>query len=159
MKRNLVPAKYKWDLSAYAKDEDDFLKRTKALQKYAELFKSFEGKLADDKMLLKLLNLTSEYSKEVSLLGNYAQRKLDENLADSKASENVNLLSKICSDNSVASSFITPEISQFSNDKLQSLMQNRKFKAHRLYFRDILRDRPHILPKNEEKLLSGMVNF
>lgn len=159
MKRNLVPAKYKWDLSAYAKDEDDFLKRTKALQKYAELFKSFEGKLADDKMLLKLLNLTSEYSKEVSLLGNYAQRKLDENLADSKASENVNLLSKICSDNSVASSFITPEISQFSNDKLQSLMQNRKFKAHRLYFRDILRDRPHILPKNEEKLLSGMGEF
>ena len=59
MKRNLVPAKYKWDLSAYAKDEDDFFKRTKALQKYAELFKSFEGKLADDKMLLKLLNLTS----------------------------------------------------------------------------------------------------
>lgn len=159
MKRNLVPAKYKWDLSAYAKDEDDFLKRTKALQKYAELFKSFEGKLADDKMLLKLLNLTSEYSKEVSLLGNYAQRKLDENLADSKASENVNLLSKICSDNSVASSFITPEISQFSDDKLQSLMQNRKFKAHRLYFRDILRDRPHILPKNEEKLLSGMGEF
>lgn len=159
MKRNLVPAKYKWDLSAYAKDEDDFLKRTKALQKYAELFKSFEGKLADDKTLLKLLNLTSEYSKEVSLLGNYAQRKLDENLADSKASENVNLLSKICSDNSVASSFITPEISQFSNDKLQSLMQNRKFKAHRLYFRDILRDRPHILPKNEEKLLSGMGEF
>lgn len=159
MKRNLVPAKYKWDLSAYAKDEDDFLKRTKALQKYAELFKSFEGKLADEKMLLKLLNLTSEYSKEVSLLGNYAQRKLDENLADSKASENVNLLSKICSDNSIASSFITPEISQFSDDKLQSLMQNRKFKAHRLYFRDILRDRPHILPKNEEKLLSGMGEF
>lgn len=159
MKRNLVPAKYKWDLSAYAKDEDDFLKRTKALQKYAELFKSFEGKLADEKMLLKLLNLTSEYSQEVSLLGNYAQRKLDENLADSKASENVNLLSKICSDNSIASSFITPEISQFSDDKLQSLMQNRKFKAHRLYFRDILRDRPHILPKNEEKLLSGMGEF
>lgn len=159
MKRNLVPAKYKWDLSAYAKDEDDFLKRTKALQKYAELFKSFEGKLADEKMLLKLLNLTSEYSKEVSLLGNYAQRKLDENLADSKASENVNLLSKICSDNSIASSFITPEISQFSDEKLQSLMQNRKFKAHRLYFRDILRDRPHILPKNEEKLLSGMGEF
>lgn len=159
MKRNLVPAKYKWDLSAYAKDEDDFLKRTKALQKYAELFKSFEGKLADEKMLLRLLNLTSEYSKEVSLLGNYAQRKLDENLADSKASENVNLLSKICSDNSIASSFITPEISQFSDEKLQSLMQNRKFKAHRLYFRDILRDRPHILPKNEEKLLSGMGEF
>ena len=159
MKRNLVPAKYKWDLSAYAKDEDDFLKRTKALQKYAELFKSFEGKLADEKMLLKLLNLTSEYSKEVSLLGNYAQRKLDENLADSKASENVNLLGKICSDNSIASSFITPEISQFSDEKLQSLMQNRKFKAHRLYFRDILRDRPHILPKNEEKLLSGMGEF
>lgn len=159
MKRSLVPAKYKWDLSAYAKDENDFLKRTKDLTKYVELFKSFEGKLDDEKVLLKVLNLSSEYSKEVSLLGNYAARKLDENLADSKSNENMNLLSKICSDISVASAYISPEVSAFSTEKLESLMKNRRFSAHKLYFKDILRNREHILPKNEEKLLSGMGEF
>lgn len=159
MKRSLVPAKYKWDLSAYAKDENDFLKRTKDLTKYVELFKSFEGKLDDEKVLLKVLNLSSEYSKEVSLLGNYASRKLDENLADSKSNENMNLLSKICSEISVASAYISPEVSAFSTEKLESLMKNRRFSAHKLYFKDILRNRPHILPKNEEKLLSGMGEF
>lgn len=159
MKRSLVPAKYKWDLSAYAKDEDDFLSRAKALKKYIDLFKSFEGKLADDKVLLKALDLSSEYSKEVSLLANYAARKLDENLADSKSNENMSLLSKICSEISIASAYFSPEVSTFSNEKLESLMKNRRFSAHKLYFKEILRNRPHILPKNEEKLLSGMGEF
>lgn len=159
MKRSLVPAKYKWDLSAYASSEEDFLKRTKALEKYVEIFKSFEGKLFDEKVLKKALDLSSEFSKEASLLGNYAQRKLDENLADSKSNENVNLLSKICSDISIASAYFSPEISAFSDEKLQSLINNRKFSAHKLYFKEILRARKHILPKNEEKLLSGMGEF
>lgn len=159
MKRSVVPAKYKWDLSAYAKNDDEFLKRVKSLKKYIEMFSAFEGKLSDEKTLLKALNLSSEYSKEVSLLGNYASRRLDENLADSKAKENMNLLSKICSEVSIASSFFSPEVSSFSDEKLEALIKNRRFSAHKLYFKDILRNRPHILPKNEEKLLSGMGEF
>ena len=159
MKRSAVPQKYKWDLTAFAKDDEDFKIRVKNLLQYENLFKSFEGKLDGEDNLLKVLNLSSEYSQEMILLYCYAKRKADENLADSKAMERLNYISKIENQISVASSFITPEVSKFSNAKLNSLMKNPKFSHFRLFFKDIIKEKPHILPKNEEKLLSGMGDF
>lgn len=159
MKRSQVASKYKWDLSQYAKSEEDFLARARALKKYPDIFKKYENKLSDDKKLLEVLNLSSEYAKEVSLLANFAQRKLDEDLNNSRANENLHMLLKIDNDISVASSFITPEISAFSDEKLSALQNDKRFKAHRLFFKDIIREKPHILPKAEEKLLSGMGEF
>ena len=159
MKRSQVAEKYKWDLSAYAKSEKEFLERTNALKKYVDKFKKYEGTLSNDKKLLEVLNLSSEYAKEVSLLANYAQRKLDEDISNSRASENLNLLLKIDTDISIASAFITPEVSAFDDEKLKKLQNDKRFRAHKLFFKDILREKPHILPKSEEKLISGMGEF
>ncbi len=159
MKRSQVAEKYKWDLSSYAKDENDFLQRCETLKTFKTKFACFEGKLDDDQQLLKVLKLTSAYEKEASLLANYAQRKLDENLSNSKANENLNMLLKIDNDISIASAYITPEISKFSNSKLKNLAQNPKFRPYKLFFEEILRQKPHILPKEQEKLLSGMGEF
>ena len=159
MKRSAIAEKYKWDLTAYAKDDEDFLSRTKALAKYQNLFKSFEGKLSDDEKLLELLNLSSEYEKQLSLLYCYAMRKRDEDLTNSKAIENLGVIEKIANQNAIAAAFITPEVGKFSNQKLNFLMKNAKFSHFRLFFKDIIKEKPHILPKSEEKLLSGMGEF
>lgn len=159
MKRSAIAEKYKWDLTAYAKDDADFLSRTKALAKYQNIFKSFEGKLSDDEKLLELLNLSSEYEKQLSLLYCYAMRKRDEDLTNSKAIENLGVIEKIANQNAIAAAFITPEVSKFSNQKLNFLMKNAKFSHFRLFFKDIIKEKPHILPKSEEKLLSGMGEF
>lgn len=159
MKRSAVPQKYKWDLSEFAKDDEDFKNRTTNLLKYIEIFKSFEGKLSDDEKLLELLNLSSEYEKQLSLLYCYAMRKRDEDLTNSKAIENLGMIEKIANQNAIAAAFITPEVSKFSNQKLNFLMKNAKFSHFRLFFKDIIKEKPHILPKSEEKLLSGMGEF
>ncbi len=159
MKRSAIAEKYKWDLTAYAKDDEDFLSRTKALAKYQNIFKSFEGKLSDDEKLLELLNLSSEYEKQLSLLYCYAMRKRDEDLTNSKAIENLGVIEKIANQNAIAAAFITPEVGKFSNQKLNFLMKNAKFSHFRLFFKDIIKEKPHILPKSEEKLLSGMGEF
>ncbi len=159
MKRSQIAKKYKWDLSAFAKDEEDFLLRTENLKKYIPIFASYEGKLSDDKLLLELLDKTSEYSKEASLLLNYASRKVDEDLSNSKANENFSRLVKIDSDISIALSYLTPEVCKFSTSKLKQLQNNKQFFAHKLFFKDILRQKQHILPKEQEKLISGMGEF
>ena len=159
MKRSAIAEKYKWDLTAYAKDDEDFLSRTKALAKYQNIFKSFEGKLSDDEKLLELLNLSSEYEKQLSLLYCYAMRKRDEDLTNSKAIENLGVIEKIANQNAIAAAFITPEVGKFSNQKLNFLMKNAKFSHFRLFFKDIIKEKPHILTKSEEKLLSGMGEF
>ena len=159
MKRSAIAEKYKWDLTAYAKDDEDFLSRTKALAKYQNIFKSFEGKLSDDEKLLELLNLSSEYEKQLSLLYCYAMRKRDEDLTNSKAIENLGVIEKIANQNAIAASFITSEVGKFSNQKLNFLMKNAKFSHFRLFFKDIIKEKPHILPKSEEQLLSGMGEF
>ena len=159
MKRSKVPAKYKWDLSSYCKDDEEFFSRIKLLEGRAEEIKSFEGRLNNEELLLKLLNLDSEISRELEVLGNFAARRLDEDLSSSSGQQLESEFSRVATVLSVAGSYITPEISKFSNEKLEKLKKNPKFFHFKLYFRDIIKSKPHILKGDQEKMISGMGEF
>ena len=50
MKRNQVADKYKWDLSGYCSDDEEFYERLSKLENKKNLFKKFEGKLDQDEI-------------------------------------------------------------------------------------------------------------
>ena len=121
MKRSKVPAKYKWDLSSYCKDDKEFFSRIKLIEARADEIKAFEGKLNDEEILLKVLNLDSEISLELEVLGNYAARRFEEDLSSSSGQQLESEFSRVATLLSVAGSYVTPEISKFSNEKLEKL--------------------------------------
>ena len=159
MKRSKVPAKYKWDLSSYCKDDEEFFSRIKLIEARADEIKAFEGKLNDEEILLKVLNLDSEISLEREVLGNYAARRFEEDLSSSSGQQLESEFSRVATLLSVAGSYVTPEISKFSNEKLEKLKKNPKFFHFKLYFRDIIKSKPHILKGDQEKMISGMGEF
>lgn len=159
MKRSQIPEKYKWNLKEYCSNDKDFYARTALLEDKVKKFKEFEGKLDDENLLFQVLNFDSEVSYELDILGNYAMRRLDENLASSEGQELESEFSKVATIYSVATSFIVPEISGFSDEKLKKLQNNEKFFRFKLFFKDIIKSKPHILKQNEEKMLSGMSEF
>ena len=74
--RSEIEEKYKWDLSNYCKNVDDFYKRLDKIAGKVGDFKKFEGKLADDEKLFECLELETKIDKELSLLAVYASLKL-----------------------------------------------------------------------------------
>src|SRR5699024_9874396 len=83
----------------------------------------------------------------------------DENIAAKAGQEMKSELARVRTLFSVATSFITPEVSKFSDEKLKKLQKNPLFSHFKLYFRQIIRQKPHILSPEQEKMLSGMGEF
>ncbi len=157
--RSEIEEKYKWDLSNYCKNVDDFYKRLDKIAGKVGDFKKFEGKLADDEKLFECLELETKIDKELSLLAVYASLKLSEDNSDRVANEMNEKMGLVISKFSTATSFVDVEISKFKDEKLKGLQANKKFKNYVRYFESVLREKKHTLSKKEELLISQLGEF
>ena len=154
--RKDIEEKYKWDLTKFYANDDEFFKSLKKFSGYKDEIAKFEGKLFDDETLLKCLEFETKVSKEAERLGVYASVKLSEDVRDSKINELNEMLETVFTEYSMASSFVSVEMSSFTEKRLKALMEDKRFSDHEKTLYHILRDKKHVLSKKEEKLLSGM---
>ena len=152
--RSQIEEKFKWDLSKFCKNDEDFKNRLQILSKKVPEIKNFEGKLGDDKMLFDCLELEMKLIKEFSLISIYASLRLSENNADRSALEMTEMIGFESQKFSVATAFIHIEMNKFSNSRLQELKQQPKFKNYVRLFDEIERVKKHTLSKSEEMLLT-----
>lgn len=158
-KRSQIQDKYKWDLSSYFKDEKEFEKTFLEVSNNVGEFAKFEGKLDNEKSIYECLLLESEVSKKLGMLYVYASLITKQDQSDSVAFERVEKISSLATKLSANTSFVDVEISALPDEFLIKLQNNEKYKQFDTYFYDILRFKPHMLSKKEEKLLSLMSDF
>ena len=154
-----IEEKYKWDLSSYCKNEEDFLIRLDKLKGFGKKMKVYENKLKDEKLLLEFWKKEDEYAIELNKLFVYVSCREDEDQRSSKVEELVQKIEKIASENSENLSFADVEVAKFSLEKLNSLLKNDKFKEYIPVIKDFIRAKKHMLSKKEEELLAGMSEF
>lgn len=154
LKRNDIEEKYKWDLKEYFLNDDAWLSEFNEIKKFYERLKTYEEKLCNNDILLECLLLEKEISERMGKLYVYISLKVKEDGKNNFYQDRLNKLEKYLSDVSPELSYISSEINEFSNDRLESLMQNPCFYDFELTFKNALRNKPHMLSKSEEKLLS-----
>lgn len=159
MKRNEIDVKYTWDLSKFYKSDAEWYADFKIAKTYKGKFLKYKGKLNSKQSLLEYF----EFSKKVSLLIDklymYASNNLNINLDSAAYSEMTNLVIALASELDAEDSFSEPELLGYSEEYFKELIADKNFKNHKLYFKNLLRDKKHILTEAEEKLLSGVKNF
>lgn len=152
-KRSEVKTNLKWKI------EDIYSNLSNLEQDYEFVksnldFSKYQSNLNNDEILLEFLNVVDNLSLKIGFMEVYAMMKKDE---DSSVSESVSLKYKIdalCADFSTAIAFFVPEVTAFSTEKLQSLIQNPKFSNYDRTFISILKDKPHVLSEESEKILA-----
>ncbi len=152
--RSQIEDKFKWDLSKFCKNDDDFKSRLQILSNKIPEIKKYEGKLGDDKMLYECLELEMKLVQEFSLISIYAHLRLSENNADRSALEMTEMISFEAQKFSVATAFIHIEMNKFSKLRLEELKSQSKFKNYVRLFDEIERVKKHTLSKSEELLLT-----
>ena len=152
--RSQIEEKYKWDLTEYFKDEDAWKKEFEIVKKLYSKLETYEGKFGDDKMLLECLNLDKNISERVGRLYVYISLKVKEDAKNSFYQDLSNKLDKYFSDESPKVAYISSELNEIPDERLISLAKNPKFKDYNLGFKQIIRYKPHMLSKTEEKLLA-----
>lgn len=155
MNREKIEKLYKWDLSSYYENEDDLNNDFEIIEKKLIEFEAFKGTLSKgEDQFLKVLNSYEKLSRLTSKVYVYCHLKKDE---DSRVSENQSLASKaqmISNKVQASASFLTPEIMSLETSILDSYLKNDKIKKFKNFLNDILRKRPHVLSKEEEKILA-----
>ena len=154
-----IEDKYKWDLSNYCKNDEDFYKKIEELKTLIERIKTFEGKLENDDILLECWKTFDEFYDKIGRAECYCSYRVDEDQRNSKVNEMQQKANKALTAFGEASSYIAPEITSFSLEKLEKLKQNPKFEKYIPYIKDYIRAKGHTLSKEIENFTSGMGEF
>ncbi len=157
--RNEIGEKYKWNLGEIVPGneawEELFFKCDERIGNFAK----YQDKLQDEDMLFDCLQFRSRLMHDIMRLYQYARMNLDLDARDSLYQGMANRAYSLVVKYSTATSFITPEVSEFPKEKLEKLRDSKRFKDYDVFFKEVIRSKDIILSKKEEKLLGEVGLF
>lgn len=148
--------KYQWNLKDIFKSTEDFENTIKQLQKNLEIVKTYQGELA--KSSENLYNCYNAYEKALEnyeKIYAYGMLKFHLNMADSGNIKLYKRCEAIGTEFEKTLSFMTPEITEIDTNKLLKFIEeNKKLKRYEREIKEIIKEKEHVLSKQEENLLA-----
>ena len=146
---------YEWDLSVIFENQEKFDDGIKCLYELMEEIKKFQGKLSENSKVL--YDCFKKYEKAIILderLYAYAMLNYHRNMSDSEGIKLYKKMEKVSTDFAEAVSFISPEISKISDERLEEYLKDENCLEFEKTIRDIIKDKKHILSEEVEKVIS-----
>ena len=134
--------------------DEAFLQALEQLKSHTRELAAYQGKLKDPKTLLSCLKQMEQMQELAGNVGSYAALKSDQDTANPTYQGYVGLVSSAGVELSAATAYFTPEILSLADQIEQMMNACPALALYRKYLDDILRQRAHILPEREERLLS-----
>lgn len=120
---------------------------------------AFQGKLKDADAIARCFALDDEISLLTERLYVYANMRHHEDTAEPTYQALSDKSKKLSVEVGEATSFVTPEILALSEDELKKLIEAPQLAKFKRTLTEMLRQKPHILSKNEEALLAQVGNI
>ncbi len=117
-------------------------------------FSSFKGKLGDKKFLLDFFSLDEKISRKLEKLSVYAMMNHDKDTRNSVYDRMLSKVTSLCAEISAQCSFVVPELTALSQDKLKEYMDDKDLNQYSYFFKNLLRKKKYVLSEKEEKLLA-----
>ena len=153
--RNEVPVGLTWDLSLiYASEEDMYRDAEKLKQLTEKMEQTWKGKLTTPKAINACLDDFREVYRLATLTGNYCDLAVSVDYYNTHNQDRNDRISRLITEVMSRLSFVKSEISQQSNEVLSESV--RIAKENRLWLEDVLRDKPHQLSPETERVLSAL---
>lgn len=157
--RSEIDDNFKWDLTKFCKDDNDFQHKFKNCEKLLENQKKYKGQLGNLGNLRKFYDETNTLSAELNDIYMYANHHANEDLSNSHYSALLTQVSNLASKIGEELSFVEPELLALPDEYLLSVASDPHFSDESFFIRKLLRQREHILSESEEKILSGTGAF
>ncbi|AOT69099.1 oligoendopeptidase F [Geosporobacter ferrireducens] len=154
--RKAIDQQYKWRLEKlYADDaawEKDFTTVKELLKESVKIAGSL-GESAEK--LYAALHFTDEISRKIENVFIYARMKKDEDNRVTKYQEMSDKAQGLSVEVQSSLSFLVPEILSIPEEKIKAFLEeHEELKLYQFYLEEILRQKEHILTKEEEQILA-----
>ena len=153
MERKDVENKYKWRVEDIFPSDEEWEKSFSEAEKMID-FSEFEGKLGDRQIMVRFTQKDQETSKKLERLHLYAHMRHDEDTRIAKYTAMQSRAMSLIVKYSSAVSFVQPELTALPEETLKSYAADPALNDYDYFFRQIIKDKPHILSAQEEKLLA-----
>ena len=142
--RSEVPEKYKWDLTDFYKNEDEFNKDLEEAKKRIKKEEKFRGCCKSGKTLYEFLKYDEVTECMIENLYVYSFIKDDEELGKK---ENINRKNKamlLLNDYGNAISFFTPELLKLSQEDFNDLFKYEKLNEYKFMLDEAYKNKGHV---------------
>ncbi|GAB6167751.1 oligoendopeptidase F [Clostridium carnis] len=156
-KREEIEERYKWKVNKIFSSDEEWEKAFQDLKEEAPKLKEFEGKLEDKDNIIEYLKRYVSIGIKAETIYVYAHLKCDEDTSNTKYQSMMNKIDAYMAEFATYTAYFVPEVLAFDDGYIDKIIDsNKELKMYRFMFQDILKEKPHILSKNEEELLAGV---
>ena len=156
--REEADARYKWAIEDLYKNDEDWKRDYELLKSRLPELTKFRGRLGESaEVLLSMQKLSDELNQLLEKVYVYANQRLHENtdngMYQNLASQAQGLLVEL----SESLSFVEPELMELPDGTIETFLdENEELSVYRQYFENIIRQKKHVLPTEQEQLLAAM---
>lgn len=156
-KREEIQEDFKWRITDIYASDEVWEKDFEELKKKAPSLKNFEGKLNTKEGILGYLVENEKISRDAEKLYIYAHLRSDENTANSKYQNMRNRIDSYMAEFATYSAYFVPEILSTKDGFIEELINTvPEMKDYEFLLKDILKEKPHTLTKQEEEMLAAL---
>ncbi len=152
--RDQVADKYKWNLADVYKTEADWNKEFDYVSGKLGEYAKYHGKLNNPKAIAECYKLHFDLLQRLNKLYIYSALGKDTDLKNAKFQGMYEKVSKLGSEVSAASAFVTPEITSIPKAKMDGFIKSDELKDYKQLLENMFRTKEHTLSAKEEQILA-----
>ncbi len=155
-KREEIASEYKWELEDIYANEDLWDKDFQQVKSQTGEIEKYQGTLGDSAArLLEVLRLSDELGRKIEKLYVYSRMRRDEDNANTHYQALFDRIEGLSIQVGSVTSFIVPEITAIEEERIKAFMdENEGLQLYRHFFDELIRQKEHILSREEERLLA-----
>lgn len=147
--------KYIWDLTHIYKSKDDVFNAINETYDLLGKIKVYKGKLKDNSdNIFEVYSLYEKILVIIEKVYGYAMLDFHRDMSNQDAMKLYKKAENLLTECSEIVSFVSPELSEMSEDKLKELLQEERFTPFYREIEDIIKQKKHILSKEIEEVLA-----
>lgn len=156
--REEADARCKWAIEDLYKDDEDWKRDYELLKSRIPELTKFRGRLGESaEVLLSMQKLSDELNQLLEKVYVYANQRLHENTDNSTYQNLASQAQGLLVELSESLSFVEPELMELPDGIIETFLdENEELSVYRQYFENIIRQKKHVLPTEQEQLLAAM---
>ena len=156
--REEADARYKWAIEDLYKNDEDWKRDYELLKSRIPELTKFRGRLGESaEVLLSMQKLSDELNQLLEKVYVYANQRLHENTDNSTYQNLASQAQGLLVELSENLSFVEPELMELPDGIIETFLdENEELSVYRQYFENIIRQKKHVLPTEQEQLLAAM---
>ena len=156
--REEADARYKWAIEDLYKDDEDWKRDYELLKSRIPELTKFRGRLGESaEVLLSMQKLSDELNQLLEKVYVYANQRLHENTDNSTYQNLASQAQGLLVELSESLSFVEPELMELPDGIIDTFLnENEELSVYRQYFENIIRQKKHVLPTEQEQLFAAM---